>query len=254
MIVPCCSEVFLHCQTSVAIGHSPGPSILCLLGSRYSWIPCETSFLCDPCCRTSNSAHQPNQAAFMFTIGALSSSCLWSHLLVFYVPRLAPSLHCFSLHVSQAGQPECERLALSGSCFQTPHTCTELRVLVVASWAVGHLVIESALAAHIRGGKVVLPAALRWAQGSSYRVVSRFLRRLDGQVAGRSDHARRWWWWRGHQVMTSFSVARHVSLLAINRLPRFFALWRTQGRLEDSLLSNIRLGLNLVARASSPSS
>jgi hypothetical protein len=133
--------------------------------------------------------------------------------------------------------------ALPPSC-----TCTGCVVLVVASRAVGHLVIsdvESALATRICGDKMVLPAALRWVHVSSYRVVSRSLRRRRGG--------------RPQRPCQALSMAKGSSndgfvrcgapcfLLAINRLSIFAALWRTPNHPEDSWLSNIRLGPNLVA-------
>jgi hypothetical protein len=112
-----------------------------------------------------------------------------------------------------------------------------------------HLIIfdvELALATRVRGDGLVLFAGLRWVQAFSQAlscpVVSRFLRRLGGEVAGHVNHVGRCRWASGRRVTTSFRVSHHVSLLAVSRLLRCVALWRTLGRPEDSLSSNVVFG------------
>jgi hypothetical protein len=112
-----------------------------------------------------------------------------------------------------------------------------------------HLIIfdgELALATRVRGDGLVLFAGLRWIQALSQAlscpVVSMFLRRLGGEVAGHVNHVGRCRWARGRRVTISFRVSHHVSLLAISPLLRCVALWRTLGRPEDSLSSNVVFG------------
>lgn len=111
--------------------------------------------------------------------------------------------------------------------------------------------VESVLAIRLWGDKVVLPVGLRWVQALSCRLVSRFLKRLGGEVAGCVDLAGRWRWARGYQVMTLFGVAHHISLFAVSYLSKFVALWRTLGCPEDSSSSNVILH-HISLRPSSP--
>lgn len=159
--------------------------------------------------------------------------------------RLLQCLSCGTRLLERVGRscrvfPRCDSSHPMSLCMGLSARAGELAApLSVPCVFSRHLVIfdvESALETRVWGDEVVLPDGLRWVQVLSCRVLSRFLRRLGGEAAGRVDHAGRCRW------VTLFGVTPHVSQLAISRLPGCVALWRTMGRPEDSLSSNVTFG------------